>query len=77
MRRFAHYDYWADTVMPSILVDSRADLLIFAWGKKQTEHIARELEKGVRPRDRCKGVCYLTISWGFPPTPCRWPPTPR
>ena len=67
MRRFAHYDYWADTVMPSILVDSRADLLIFGMGEKQTEHIARELEKGVPAQEiRCKGVCYLTNQPGLP-----------
>ena len=67
MRRFAHYDYWADTVMPSILVDSRADLLIFGMGEKQTEHIARELEKGVPAQGiRCKGVCYLTNQLGLP-----------
>ncbi|MEG1887017.1 MAG: YgiQ family radical SAM protein, partial [Oscillospiraceae bacterium] len=29
LRRFAHYDYWSDTVMPSILIDSSADLLSF------------------------------------------------
>ena len=28
LRRFAHYDYWADRVMPSVLVDSQADLLL-------------------------------------------------
>ena len=67
MRRFAHYDYWADTVMPSILVDSRADLLIFGTGEKQTEHIARELEKGVPAREvRCRGICYLTGQTGLP-----------
>lgn len=67
MRRFAHYDYWADTVLPSILVDSRADLLIFGMGEKQTEHIARELERGLPVREiRCRGVCYLTGQLGLP-----------
>ena len=27
LRRFAHYDYWSDTVMPSVLIDSKADIL--------------------------------------------------
>ena len=35
MRRFAHYDYWSDTVLPSILLDSNADLLIFGMGEHQ------------------------------------------
>ena len=36
MRRFAHYDYWNDSVMPSVLADSEADLLIYGMGEKQT-----------------------------------------
>ncbi|MCI8648684.1 MAG: YgiQ family radical SAM protein [Anaerotruncus sp.] len=67
MRRFAHYDYWSDTVMPSVLVDSKADLLIFGMGEKQTEWIARELERGVLAAQiRCKGTCYLTDQLGLP-----------
>ena len=67
MRRFAHYDYWKDEVMPSILVDSTADLLIFGMGEKQTEIIARELEKGTPASQiRCRGVCYLTDQMGLP-----------
>lgn len=34
LRRFAHYDYWSDSVMQSILVDSEADLLMFGMGEK-------------------------------------------
>ena len=33
LRRIAHYDYWSDSVMPSILVDSAADLLSFGSGE--------------------------------------------
>ena len=67
MRRFAHYDYWSDTVMPSILVDSGADLLIYGMGEKQTELIARALADGVPARAiRCRGVCYLTNQLDLP-----------
>lgn len=67
MRRFAHYDYWKDDVMPSILIDSKADLLIFGMGEKQNEIIARELEKGVPASQiRCRGICYLTPQIGLP-----------
>lgn len=67
MRRFAHYDYWKDEVMPSIMMDSKADLLIFGMGEKQTEIIARELEKGVPASQiRCRGICYLTPQVGLP-----------
>ncbi len=41
MRRLAHYDYWQDKLMPSILVDSKADLLVYGMGEKAMEEIAR------------------------------------
>lgn len=41
MRRVAHYDYWADRLMPSILVDSMADLLIYGAGEQAIVEIAR------------------------------------
>ena len=67
MRRFAHYDYWSDQVMPSILVDSQADLLIFGMGEHQTVHIAKALAEGVPAKEiRCRGVCYLTNQMGLP-----------
>ena len=34
MRRLTHYDYWSDTLKPSILVDSKADLLVYGMGEK-------------------------------------------
>ena len=34
MRRLAHYDYWQDKIMPSILIDSGADLLVYGMGEK-------------------------------------------
>ncbi|HIV86605.1 MAG TPA: YgiQ family radical SAM protein, partial [Candidatus Pygmaiobacter gallistercoris] len=46
LRRFAHYDYWSDTVMPSILEDSGADLLTFGMGEHQTGEIAKRLAAG-------------------------------
>ncbi len=46
LRRFAHYDYWSDSIMPSIIVDSGADLLTFGMGELQTSEIARRLSMG-------------------------------
>lgn len=46
LRRFAHYDYWDDTVRPSILLDSKADLLTFGMGENQTIEIAQRLDAG-------------------------------
>lgn len=41
MRRLSHYDYWSDRLMPSILVDSTADLLIYGAGEKAILEIAQ------------------------------------
>ena len=37
LRRLTHYDYWQDKVLPSILADSEADLLIYGMGEKPVE----------------------------------------
>jgi len=47
LRRFAHYDYWSDTIRRSILVDSRADILTYGMGENILLRIARLLDKGV------------------------------
>lgn len=46
LRRFAHYDYWDDCVHESILLDSKADLLIYGMGEKQCIEIADRLNNG-------------------------------
>lgn len=46
LRRFAHYDYWDDAVRPSIIIDSKADLLSFGMGENQTIEIAKRLANG-------------------------------
>lgn len=62
LRRFAHYDYWDDTVRPSILEESGADLLIYGMGEKPLLEIAKRLSAGEslsQIRD-VLGTCYLT-----------------
>ena len=44
MRRLTHYDYWQDKLMPSILVDSGADLLVYGMGEQAMTEIARKVE---------------------------------
>lgn len=46
MRRFTHYDYWADSVKPSILFESGADLLIYGMAEKPMQLLLERLEKG-------------------------------
>ena len=45
LRRIAHYDYWSDKVRRSVLVDSKADLLVFGNGERQVVEIAHRLAK--------------------------------
>ena len=47
LRRFAHYDYWSDKMMKSVLVDSGADLLLYGMGEKTIVRVAELLQKGV------------------------------
>ncbi|MDP4153057.1 MAG: YgiQ family radical SAM protein [Bacillota bacterium] len=58
LRRFAHYDYWADSLMPSVLIDSGADILIYGMGELQTVEIADRLSKGdVSSITDVRGTC--------------------
>ncbi len=46
LRRIAHYDYWSDNVRRSILLDSKADLLVFGMGERPAWEIARRVRDG-------------------------------
>ncbi len=47
MRRLTHYDYWKDSLEPSVLVGSKADLLIYGMGEKPVKEVVKLLIKGV------------------------------
>ncbi|NLY70991.1 MAG: YgiQ family radical SAM protein [Clostridiales bacterium] len=51
LRRLAHYDYWDDRVRRSILMDSRADLLIYGMGERTIIEVAEALESGISIKD--------------------------
>jgi len=46
LRRLAHYDFWQDEVRRSILLDAKADLLVYGMGEAQIVAIARRLRQG-------------------------------
>jgi len=46
LRRIAHYDYWSDSVRRSILLDAKADLLVFGMGERPAWEIAERLSTG-------------------------------
>lgn len=64
LRRLGHYDYWSDTVRRSILLDSKADLLIYGMGEKAVVEIADALDSGIEIKDITwiKGTCYKGIN---------------
>ena len=53
LRRLSHYDYWKDTLRPSILLDSPADLLIYGMGEKPIVELAKRLDAGEDIKDIC------------------------
>lgn len=61
LRRFAHYDYWKDTVMPSVLVDCGADILMFGMGEHSITELADRLAAGenIGNIHDVRGTCYL------------------
>jgi len=61
LRRIAHYDYWSDKVLPSNLVSSKADLLVFGMGERAILEIALRLSAGeeIKALRDMRGVAYL------------------
>lgn len=61
LRRFAHYDYWSNSVRKSILVDSGADLLLYGMSERNIVEVANALNDGLRAKyiSFVNGTCYL------------------
>lgn len=62
LRRFAHYDYWSSKVRRSILLDAKADIIVYGMGEKQIVEIAEALESGLPVGEITfiKGTAYKT-----------------
>lgn len=60
LRRLAHYDYWDDKVRRSVLLDSKADLLVYGMGERAILEIAEALNGGLSINDVSwiRGTCY-------------------
>ena len=61
LRRIAHYDYWSDNVRRSVLIDAKADLLVFGMGERPVWEIARRLQAGERVSELrdIRGTAYV------------------
>jgi len=64
LRRIAHFDYWSENVRRSVLVDAKADLLVFGNGERQIAAIARRLDAGepIAAIDDLRGTAYMRRS---------------
>jgi uncharacterized radical SAM protein YgiQ len=64
LRRFSHYDYWMDKVMPTILEDSQADLLVYGMGEQAICDILKVFEQNPQPQKEdfhdIAQIAYLT-----------------
>ncbi len=70
LRRIAHYDYWSDTVRRSILLDAKADLVVFGMGERTVLSIARALDAGTTVKELrgLRGVAYRLGASEPPPS---------
>ncbi len=68
LRRIAHYDYWSDKVRRSVLLDAKADLLVFGNGERAVVEIAHRLAAGEAPGSitDVRGTAYVRPT-GPPP----------
>ncbi len=61
MRRLSHYDYWSDTLKPSILLDSQADVLVYGMGERPIVQLADIFkEKNWREKlPQCNQIAFI------------------
>jgi uncharacterized radical SAM protein YgiQ len=61
LRRIAHFDYWSEQVRRSVLVDAKADLLVYGNAERQIGEIARRLDEGssITEITDLRGTAYL------------------
>jgi uncharacterized radical SAM protein YgiQ len=65
LRRFSHYDYWQDRLMPGILADAPADLLVYGMGEQPVRDIACALQAGKTMAEMTDipQIAYLTTDY--------------
>ena len=59
LRRVAHYDFWDDQIRPSILVNTKAELLVYGMGENAIREVARRLAAGQKDLAGIPGTAYL------------------
>ena len=61
LRRFAHYDYWDNKILPPIIVDANADLLIYGMGEQAIVEVAKRLasKSDIKSVTDIRGTAFL------------------
>lgn len=72
MRRFTHYDYWQDRLKKSILIDSRADILVYGMGEQPIIAIADTMKEHLQESgkehmtaDKAREICLGIRQTGY------------
>ncbi len=70
LRRIAHYDFWSDKVRRPIILDCKADIVVFGMGERPIIEIAHRFKAGnsVKQLRDLRGVCYRLGASELPPT---------
>ncbi len=68
LRRFSHYDYWQDKLLPGILAQSKADLVIYGMGEKPIVELAKRLQSGENIKD-IKDICQTCVRYSVADMP--------
>lgn len=59
LRRIAHYDYWDNSIRRSVLLDAKADLIVYGMGERTVLELAEKLAAGL-PFQGLRGTCHIT-----------------
>ena len=64
MRRLSHYDYWSDSLKPSILIDSQADVLVYGMGERPIMQLVKLMQKSDwrNHLHECSQIAYIDNS---------------
>ena len=65
LRRIAHYDMWDDVVRRSVLLDSKADAIVYGMGELSNLEIAQRMRDGKDWKD-VRGICYMSSELPLP-----------
>jgi uncharacterized radical SAM protein YgiQ len=62
LRRLAHYDFWDNQIRRSILLDSKADYLVYGMAEKSVLQLAGFLSNKQKKIEEVRGICYISKS---------------